>query len=120
MVTGVYRIANTQIDTIGVLTNTSRIDTYRGAGRPEATYLIPKLRPIRQAISGLTWAFTGLAGWRSGYFKVSGIAVPRSWKACRWMLVGSVSIGMVTWVPVYWTWLRVKVARCSSRPRKLR
>ena len=71
-------------------------------------------------ISGLTWAFTGLAGWRSGYVKVSGIAVPRSWKACRWVLVGSVSIGMVTWVPVYRTWLRVKVARCSSRPRKLR
>ena len=41
-------------------------------------------------------------------------------KACRWMLVGSVSIGMVTWVPVYRTWLRVKVARWSSRPRKLR
>jgi carbon-monoxide dehydrogenase large subunit len=43
MVTGVYRIANTQIDTIGVLTNTSRIDTYRGAGRPEATYLIERM-----------------------------------------------------------------------------
>ena len=80
----------------------------------------PKLWPIRQAISGLTWAFTGLAGWRSGYVKVSGMAVPMSWKACRWALVGSVSIGMVTWVPVYRTWLRVKVARCSSRPRKLR
>ena len=43
-----------------------------------------------------------------------------SWKACRWVLVGSVSIAMVTWVPVYRTWLRVRVARCSSRPRKLR
>ena len=43
MVTGAYRIANTQIDTIGVLTNTSRIDTYRGAGRPEATYLIERM-----------------------------------------------------------------------------
>ena len=75
---------------------------------------------IRQAISGLTWAFTGLAGWRSGYVKVSGMAVPMSWKAWRWALVGSVSIAMVTWVPVYRTWLRVKVARCSSRPRKLR
>ena len=41
-------------------------------------------------------------------------------KACRWALVGSVSIAMVTWVPVYRTWLRVRVARCSSRPRKLR
>ena len=36
----------------------------------------------------------------SDYFKVSGIAAPRRWKACRWVLVGSVSIGMVTWVPV--------------------
>ncbi len=80
----------------------------------------PKLRPVRQAILGLTWYFTGLAGWRSGYVKVSGMAAPMSWNACRWVLVGSVSIGMVTSVPVYRTWLRVRVARCSSRPRKLR
>jgi hypothetical protein len=53
------------------------------------------------------------------YFKVSGIAAPMSSKACRWALVGSASIAMVTWVPVYRTWLRVSVARCSSRPRKL-
>ena len=58
------------------------------------------LRPIRQEISGLAWAFTGPAGWCSDYVKVSGMAVPMSWKAWRWVLVGSVSIGMVTWVPV--------------------
>ena len=69
---------------------------------------------------GLTWAFSGLAGWRSGYVKVSGIGAPMSSKACRWVLVGSASIAMVTWVPVYRTWLRVRVPRCSSRPRKLR
>jgi len=80
----------------------------------------PKLRPIRQAILGLTWDFTAADGWRSGYFKVSGIGVPMSSKACRWALVGSASIAMVTSVPVYRTWLRVSVARCSSRPRKLR
>ena len=80
----------------------------------------PKLRPIRQAFPGLTWRFAGSAGWRSGYVKVSGIGAPMSSKACRWVLVGSVSISMVTWVPVYRTWLRVKVARCSIRPRKLR
>ena len=80
----------------------------------------PKLRPVRRAILGLTWDFTEFAGWRSGYFKVSGIAAPRRLKACLWVLVGSVSIGTVTWVPVYRTWLRVRVARCSSRPRKLR
>ena len=60
----------------------------------------PKLRPVRQAISGLSWAFTVVAGWCSGYFKVRGIAAPMSSKACRWALVGSASIGMVTWVPV--------------------
>jgi hypothetical protein len=60
-----------------------------------------------------------LAGRCSGSFKVSGIAAPRRLKAWRWVLVGSVSIGMVTWVPVYRTWLRVRVARYSSKPRKL-
>jgi carbon-monoxide dehydrogenase large subunit len=43
MVTGVYRIPNIHVDTMGVLTNTSRVDTYRGAGRPEATYLIERM-----------------------------------------------------------------------------
>ena len=87
-----------------------------GSGHPVAK---PNY-PIRQAFPGLTWRFAGSAGWRSGYVKVSGIGAPMSSKACRWVLVGSVSISMVTWVPVYRTWLRVKVARCSIRPRKLR
>ena len=69
---------------------------------------------------GLTWCFSGLAGWCSGYFKVSGIAAPRRLKASRWALVGSVSIGTVSSVPANRTWLRVRVARWSSRPRKLR
>jgi aerobic carbon-monoxide dehydrogenase large subunit len=43
MVTGVYRIPNVHVDTLGILTNTSRVDTYRGAGRPEATYLIERM-----------------------------------------------------------------------------
>jgi aerobic carbon-monoxide dehydrogenase large subunit len=43
MVTGVYRIPSVEVDTLGVLTNTSRVDTYRGAGRPEATYLIERM-----------------------------------------------------------------------------
>jgi carbon-monoxide dehydrogenase large subunit len=43
MVTGAYRIPNVHVDTLGVLTNTSRVDTYRGAGRPEATYLIERM-----------------------------------------------------------------------------
>jgi hypothetical protein len=68
---------------------------------------------------GLSWVFTALAGWCSGYFKVSGIVVSMSSKACRWVLVGSASIGTVAVVPAKRTWLRVRVARCSSRPRKL-
>jgi hypothetical protein len=44
-------------------------------------------------IPGLTWCFVGLAWWRSGYFKVSGIGVLRRWKASRWVLAGSASIG---------------------------
>ena len=96
-----------------------RLRAGRVRGKRAATAR-PKLRPIRQAIPGLTCCFAGSAGWRSGYFKVSGIGAPMNSKACRWALVGSVSIAMVTWVPVYRTWLRVKVARCSSRPRKLR
>jgi len=68
---------------------------------------------------GLSWVFTALAGWCSGYFKVSGIVVSMSLKACRWVLVGSASIGTVAVVPAKRTWLRVRVARCSSRPRKL-
>jgi carbon-monoxide dehydrogenase large subunit len=43
MLTGCYRIPNIHVDTLGVLTNTSRVDTYRGAGRPEATYLIERM-----------------------------------------------------------------------------
>jgi carbon-monoxide dehydrogenase large subunit len=43
MVTGVYRIPNVEVETLGVVTNTSRVDTYRGAGRPEATYLIERM-----------------------------------------------------------------------------
>ena len=41
-------------------------------------------------------------------------------KASRWVLVGSVSTGTVTAVLVNRTWLRARVARCSSSPRKLR
>jgi hypothetical protein len=59
----------------------------------------PKLRPIRHGISGLNWDFAVVAGWRSGYLKVSGIGTPRSSKACRWAEVGSASIAMVTSVP---------------------
>jgi hypothetical protein len=111
-----------EVNPIGRISRAGRSRDRNAAWRPfpSVSDLIPKLRPVRQGVLGLTWAFTGSAGWCSGYFKVSGIAVPMRWKACRWAVVGSVSIGMVTWVPVNRTWLRVKVARWSSRPRKPR
>ena len=56
----------------------------------------PKLRPVRQVISALIWGLAVLAGWCSGYVRVSGIGAPMRSKASRWVVVGSVSIGMVT------------------------
>jgi hypothetical protein len=65
-----------------------------------AATLRPKVRPIWHGILGLNWDFAVVAGWCSGYFKVSGIGAPMRSKACRWAGVGSASIAMVTWVPV--------------------
>ena len=80
----------------------------------------PKLRLVRSVVSRLAWCFTRAAGWRSDYFRVSGIGAPIRSKASRWALVGSASMGTVALVPAKRTWLRVRVARCSRRPRKLR
>lgn len=43
MSTGVYDIPALHVDIIGVLSNTTPTDAYRGAGRPEAAYLIERL-----------------------------------------------------------------------------
>jgi carbon-monoxide dehydrogenase large subunit len=40
MLSGAYRIPAIREDVIGVFTNTTPVDTYRGAGRPEATFLV--------------------------------------------------------------------------------
>ncbi|MDI3269124.1 MAG: glyceraldehyde dehydrogenase subunit alpha [Bacillota bacterium] len=40
---GPYTIPQVHVETYGVLTNTTPIDAYRGAGRPEATYVIERL-----------------------------------------------------------------------------
>ena len=42
MVSGTYKIPNIDVTVYGAYTNTPRVDTYRGAGRPEATYLIER------------------------------------------------------------------------------
>ena len=43
MLSGAYDIANIHEDVWGVFTNTTPVDAYRGAGRPEATFLLERL-----------------------------------------------------------------------------
>jgi carbon-monoxide dehydrogenase large subunit len=46
MLSGTYKIPSIQCDVIGALTNTVMVDAYRGAGRPEATYLVERMVDI--------------------------------------------------------------------------
>jgi aerobic carbon-monoxide dehydrogenase large subunit len=43
ILSGPYKIPNAAYEVFGVLTNTTAVDTYRGAGRPEATFIIERL-----------------------------------------------------------------------------
>ena len=43
MLSGNYRIPNVHCEVIGALTNTVMVDAYRGAGRPEACYLLERM-----------------------------------------------------------------------------
>ncbi len=43
MSTGVYDIPALDVEVVGVYTNTCPLDAYRGAGRPEAAFLVEKL-----------------------------------------------------------------------------
>ena len=43
IITGVYKIPNVHIDVLATYTNTAMVDAYRGAGRPEASYLIERM-----------------------------------------------------------------------------
>jgi aerobic carbon-monoxide dehydrogenase large subunit len=43
MLSGAYKIPNIKEDVYGVFTNTTPVDAYRGAGRPEATFLVERL-----------------------------------------------------------------------------
>jgi carbon-monoxide dehydrogenase large subunit len=43
MLSGPYRISAVREDVYGVYTNTTPVEAYRGAGRPEATYMIERL-----------------------------------------------------------------------------
>lgn len=41
--TGVYDIKAAHVQVVGVYTNTAMVDAYRGAGRPEASYMIERM-----------------------------------------------------------------------------
>src|SRR5213592_4498419 len=43
MLSGPYKIPAIQMDLVGVFTNKTTTDAYRGAGRPEATYLLERM-----------------------------------------------------------------------------
>ena len=43
MLTGCYKIKTAYANVLGIITNTVPVDAYRGAGRPEAAYLIERL-----------------------------------------------------------------------------
>jgi carbon-monoxide dehydrogenase large subunit len=43
MLSGAYRIPNIHEDVYGMFTNTTPVDAYRGAGRPEATLIVERL-----------------------------------------------------------------------------
>lgn len=43
MLSGVYKIPHVSCAVTGVFTNTTPVDAYRGAGRPEATYLVERM-----------------------------------------------------------------------------
>ncbi|CAN5775792.1 molybdopterin-dependent oxidoreductase [soil metagenome] len=42
MVAGCYKIPNIRVDVTGTYSNTAMVDAYRGAGRPEAAYVIER------------------------------------------------------------------------------
>ncbi|MEM6441798.1 MAG: xanthine dehydrogenase family protein molybdopterin-binding subunit, partial [Pseudomonadota bacterium] len=53
MYTGLYKIPAFHVTVKGVATNTVPVDAYRGAGRPEAAYLIERLVDVAAAECGL-------------------------------------------------------------------
>ena len=53
MLTGVYDIAAAHVRVRGVFTNTVPVDAYRGAGRPEAAYVVERLVDVAAAELGL-------------------------------------------------------------------
>jgi len=53
MLSGPYRFPNVFCEVTGVYTNTAMVDAYRGAGRPEATYVIERAMDLFADKTGL-------------------------------------------------------------------
>lgn len=53
MLSGAYEIANIHEDVYGVFSNTTPVDAYRGAGRPEATFIVERLVELVAAKLGM-------------------------------------------------------------------
>jgi len=53
MATGCYDIPNLKCEVLGVLTNKTPVDAYRGAGRPEAAYYVERIVDVLAAELGL-------------------------------------------------------------------
>jgi aerobic carbon-monoxide dehydrogenase large subunit len=53
MVAGCYKIPNIRVDVIATYTNTAMVDAYRGAGRPEAAFLIERVCDLVAYETGL-------------------------------------------------------------------
>ncbi len=53
MYSGAYAIPHIRCESIGVFTNTTPTDAYRGAGRPEATFLVERLMDKMAAALGM-------------------------------------------------------------------
>ena len=49
LLNGVYAIGAIHVDVTGVFTNTTAVDAYRGAGRPEAAYLLERIVDVGAA-----------------------------------------------------------------------
>ncbi|MDW8043530.1 MAG: molybdopterin cofactor-binding domain-containing protein [Nitrososphaerota archaeon] len=46
MLSGPYAIKGISVEVVGALTNTAPVDAYRGAGRPEATYILERVMDL--------------------------------------------------------------------------
>ncbi|MCY3822281.1 MAG: xanthine dehydrogenase family protein molybdopterin-binding subunit [Nitrospinae bacterium] len=53
MLPGPYKIANMEMNATGVFTNKVATDAYRGAGRPEATYILERMMDIAAVELGM-------------------------------------------------------------------